>query len=54
MESLPPTSDIKMIDIWLILCQMDPFAEIIQMSRRSQVPRIANIDETNENIVWIW
>ena len=22
MESLPPTSDIKMIDIWLVLCQM--------------------------------
>ena len=22
MEGLPPTSDIKMIDIWLILCQL--------------------------------
>ena len=22
MESLPPTSDIKMIDIWLVLCQI--------------------------------
>ena len=29
MESLPPTSDIKMIDIWLILCQMVPFAEVV-------------------------
>ena len=26
MESLPPTSDIKMIDIWLILCQLVPFS----------------------------
>ena len=26
MESLPPTSEIKMIDIWLILCQLVPFA----------------------------
>ena len=24
MESLPPTSDIKMIDIWLSLCQLVP------------------------------
>ena len=29
MESLPPTSDIKMIDIWLILCQMVPFAQVV-------------------------
>ena len=25
MEGLFPTSDIKMIDIWLILCQLAPF-----------------------------
>ena len=29
MEGLPPTSDIKMIDIWLVLCQMVPFTEVI-------------------------
>ena len=29
MESLPPTSDIKMIDIWLILCQLVPFSEVV-------------------------
>ena len=29
MEGLPPTSDIKMIDIWLILCQIYPFAEVV-------------------------
>ena len=28
MESLPPTSDIKMIDCWLVFCQMIPFAEV--------------------------
>merc|ERR1712213_296929 len=28
MEGLPPTSDIKMIDIWLILCQLVPFAQV--------------------------
>ena len=32
MEGLPPTSDIKMIDIWLILCQMVPFAEVILLT----------------------
>ena len=25
---LPPTPDIKMIDIWLILCQLVPFAQV--------------------------
>ena len=29
MESLPPTSDIKMIDIWLIFCQLVPFAQVV-------------------------
>ena len=29
MEGLPPTSDIKMIDIWLILCQLVPFAQVV-------------------------
>ena len=32
MESLPPTSDVKMIDIWLILCQMVPFTEVILLT----------------------
>merc|ERR1719450_989684 len=32
MESLPPTSDIKMIDIWLILCQLVPFIEAVMLT----------------------
>merc|ERR1712185_19988 len=32
LESLPPTSDIKMIDIWLVLCQMVPFAEVMLLT----------------------
>ena len=32
LESLPPTSDIKMIDIWLILCQIYPFAEVVLLT----------------------
>ena len=29
IEELPPTSDMKMIDIWLIFCLVVPFLEII-------------------------
>ena len=32
MEGLPPTSNIKMIDIWLILCQMVPFAQVVLLT----------------------
>ena len=32
MEGLPPTSDVKMIDIWLILCQMVPFVEVVLLT----------------------
>ena len=32
MEGLPPTSDIKMIDIWLVICQMVPFAEVVLLT----------------------
>ena len=32
MESLPPTSDIKMIDIWLILCQLVPFFQVVLLT----------------------
>ena len=32
LEGLPPTSDIKMIDIWLVLCQMVPFAEVVLLT----------------------
>ena len=29
MEGLPPTSDTKMIDYWLILCQLVPFVQVV-------------------------
>ena len=32
MEGLPPTSDVKMIDIWLVICQMYPFAEVVLLT----------------------
>jgi hypothetical protein len=50
MESLPPTSDIKMIDIWLILCQIYPFVEVVLLTameyqradKSENIARIAN------------
>ena len=32
MEGLPPTSVIKMLDIWLILCQLVPFVEVVLLT----------------------
>ena len=32
MEGLPPTSAVKMIDIWLILCQLVPFAQVVLLT----------------------
>ena len=29
IEELPPTSDMKMIDVWLIFCLVVPFSEVI-------------------------
>ena len=37
MESLPPTSDIKMIDYWLILCQLGPFAQVVLLTAMEYV-----------------
>ena len=32
MEVLPSTSDVKMIDLWLILCQLVPFAQVVLLT----------------------
>ena len=32
MEVLPSTSDIKMIDCWLVLCQLVPFAQVVLLT----------------------
>ena len=32
IEGLPPTSDIKMIDYWLILCQLVPFTQVVLLT----------------------
>ena len=52
MEGLPPTSDIKMIDIWLILCQMVPFVEVVLLTAMEyQREDSAADDITKSNLV---
>ena len=47
MEGLPPTSDIKMIDIWLILCQLVPFAQVVLLTIKENLKE----EEQEENTV---
>ena len=39
MESLPPTSDIRMIDVLLILCQLLPFIEVVLLTAKATFER---------------
>ena len=48
MEILPSTSDIKMVDIWLILCQMVPFAEVVLLTGMEYNRRDANDEEKSK------
>ena len=55
MEGLPPTSDIKMIDIWLISCQLVPFAQVVLLTAMEFLRE----EEKEENQVssqeeWLW
>ena len=34
IEELPPTSDLKMVDIWLIFCQLIPFTEMVLITAK--------------------
>ena len=37
MEGLPPTSATKMIDYWLILCQLVPFAQVVLITAKEHI-----------------
>ena len=53
MESLPPTSDIRMIDIWLVFCQLVPFVEVVLLTtmeyNREESEDTMDEDECNED-----
>ena len=53
MESLPPTSDIRMIDVWLILAQLLPFIEVVLLTameyfRETEIIGKDKMDEDKE------
>ena len=57
MEGLPPTSATKMIDYWLILCQLTPFSQVVLLTTieylreeegRETVDANTQYDVTNE------
>ena len=37
MEGLPPTSATKMIDYWLILCQLVPFVQVVLITAKEHI-----------------
>ena len=51
MESLPSTSDIRMIDIWLILCQLLPFIEVVLLTAMEffREPEMTGKEQMDEN-----
>ena len=51
MESLPQTSYIKMIDIWLILCQIYPFVEVVLLTAMEYQRGEKNDEKTDILIV---
>ena len=51
MEGLPPTSDIKMIDIWLVLCQMVPFVEVVLLTAMEYQRDVLSSDDTDRERV---
>ena len=46
MEGLPPTSATKMIDYWLILCQLVPFAQVVLLTMKENLRE----EEQEENL----
>ena len=53
MESLPPTSDIKMIDFWLVFCQMIPFAEVVLLTAMEYQRNEESVALTNSGCVQV-
>ena len=45
MESLPSTSQIRMIDMWLVLCQLLPFIEVVLLTAMEYFRETENLDK---------
>ena len=48
IEELPPTSDMKMIDLWLIFCLVVPFTEVILRTMIESLTCVCCSDEEKE------
>ena len=48
IEELPPTSDMKMIDLWLIFCLVVPFTEVILRTMIESLTCVCCSDEERE------
>ena len=50
MEGLPPTSTTKMIDYWLILCQLVPFAQVVPFDETESRDRFRDQNGLNTGL----
>ena len=48
MEGLPSTSDPKMIDFWLILCQLVPFAEVVLLTSMEYIREVEDVTKSKK------
>ena len=55
IEELPPTSDMKMIDIWLIFCLVVPFLEVILRTAIECVNcSCHNCEDSSSEVTHVW
>ena len=53
MESLPPTSATKMIDYWLILCQLVPFVQVVLLTAMEFIREDQEENHVSEKEGWV-
>ena len=51
MEGLPPTSATKMIDYWLILCQLVPFTQVVLLTAKEHIKDEELQDENQKEFI---
>ena len=51
MEGLPPTSATKMIDYWLILCQLVPFIQVVLLTAKEHIKDEDLQDENQKEFI---
>ena len=50
VEGLPTTSNTKMIDMWLILCQLVPFAQVVFLTIKEYLREDEKVSLENDDI----